>query len=123
MRDFRQLNVWNKSYQLTLDIYRASRGFPKEELYGLTSQLRRSAASVPANIAEGCGRDGNVELSRFFQIAMGSASEFHSLLARDIGLLAHLQHEQLAQQVVEVKRMLTSYRQKLKTSPRLKADG
>ena len=125
MRDFRQLNVWNKSYQLTLDIYRASRGFPKEELYGLTSQLRRSAASVPANIAEGCGRDGNAELSRFLQIAMGSASEleFHLLLARDIGLLGHPQHEQLSQQAVEVKRMLTSYWQKLKSNPRLKADG
>lgn len=79
MRDFRGLSIWQKAYQLTLDVYRASRNFPKEELYGLTSQLRRSAASIPANIAEGCGRDGTAELGRFVQIAMGSASEVEFL--------------------------------------------
>jgi four helix bundle protein len=116
LRDFRELNVWKKAYRLTLDIYQATRCFPKEELYGLTSQLRRSAASIPANIAEGCGRSSNGELSRFFQIAMGSASEleFHLLLCRDIGLLSADKHNQLSQQTVEVKRMLTSYWQKLK---------
>ena len=116
MRDFRQLAVWKKAYQLTLDVYKCSRDFPKEELYGLTSQIRRSAASIPANLAEGCGRNGNAELGRFFQIAMGSASEleFHLLLARDVGLLSGVQHEQLSRQTVEVKRMLTSYWQKLR---------
>ncbi|MGH9431443.1 MAG: four helix bundle protein [Terriglobia bacterium] len=116
MRDFHELNVWEKAYQLTLDVYKATRRFPKEELYELTSQLRRSAASIPANIAEGCGRNGSAEFTRFLQIAMGSASEteFHLLLARDIGLLSHPEHDQLSQQVVEVKRMLTSLWKKLK---------
>lgn len=115
MRGFRGLSVWRKAYQLTLDVYRLSQKFPKEELYGLTSQLRRSAASIPANIAEGCGRDGSAKLSRFVQIAMGSASEveFHPLLERDIGFLNQAEHDRFSQQVIEVKRMLTVFRQKL----------
>jgi four helix bundle protein len=89
MRDFRELKVWHKSHQLTLDIYTATRGFPREEVYGLTSQFRRSSASIPANIAEGCGRTGDAELARFMLIAMGSASEleYHLLLAHDLGFL------------------------------------
>lgn len=81
MRDFRNLKVWEKAYQLTLDVYKTTKGFPKDEMYGLTSQTRRAAASVAANIAEGCGRTGGAELGRFVQIAMGSASEleFHLL--------------------------------------------
>jgi four helix bundle protein len=75
MKDFRTLTVWQKAHQLTLAVYKATRGFPKEEMYGLTSQVRRASSSIPANIAEGCGRDGDAELARFFQIAMGSASE------------------------------------------------
>jgi len=116
MRDFRELKVWEKSYRLTLDVYKSTRRFPKEELYGLTSQVRRAAASIPANIAEGCGRTGAAELGRFIQIAMGSASEveFHLLLARDLGLLDAADSERLSGQVIEVKRMLTSFWQKLK---------
>jgi four helix bundle protein len=117
LRDFRELKVWEKAYRLTLDVYKASRSFPREEFFGLTSQLRRSAASIPANIAEGCGRDGNAELGRFLQIALGSASEleFHLLLARDTGLLKDGEHERLSEQAVEVKRMLTSFCQKLRS--------
>jgi four helix bundle protein len=116
VRDFRSLKVWHKSYQLTLDVYRVSRRFPREELYGLTSQIRRSAASIAANIAEGCGRSGHAELGRFVQIAMGSASEleFHLLLARDLGLVSDTDSGALLDQVVEVKRMLTAFCQKLK---------
>ena len=116
MRDFRELKVWEKSFRLTLDVYKSTRRFPKEELYGLTSQVRRAAASIPANIAEGCGRTGAAELGRFIQIAMGSASEveFHLLLARDLGLLDAADSERLSGQVIEVKRMLTSFWQKLK---------
>ena len=93
-----------------------TRRFPKDELYGLTSQTRRAAASVAANIAEGCGRTGSAELSRFIQIAMGSASEleFHLLLARDLELLDTREFDSLSKQVVEVKRMLTAFWQKLK---------
>jgi four helix bundle protein len=116
LRDFRSLKVWQKAYQLTLDVYKATRRFPKDELYGLTSQTRRAAASVAANIAEGCGRVGGAELSRFIQIAMGSASEleFHLLLARDLGLLDTHEFESLSEHVVEVKRMLTAFWQRLK---------
>ncbi len=72
MKDFRELKVWGKGHHLALEIYRATAKFPKDELYGLTSQIRRSCVSIPANIAEGCGRNGDAELARFLQIAMGS---------------------------------------------------
>jgi len=75
VKDFRKLAVWEKAHRLTLDMYKATASFPKDELYGLTSQVRRASISIPANIAEGCGRNGDVELARFLQIAMGSASE------------------------------------------------
>jgi len=84
-------------------------------MYGLTSQIRRSSSSIPANIAEGCGRDGDAELGRFLQIARGSASEleYHLLLARDLGFLAQTDHYHLSGEVIEVKRMLTTFIQKL----------
>lgn len=86
-------------------------GFPKEELYGLTSQVRRSSVSVPSNIAEGCGRSGDAELARFLDISMGSASEveYQLLLAHDLGFLHNRVYEPLAEAVVEVKRMLGSF--------------
>lgn len=115
MRDFRDLKVWQKAHELTLSVYKATAMFPKEELYGLTSQIRRSCASIPANIAEGCGRSGAAELRRFLQIAMGSASEleYHLLLAHDLGLLSGSDYEHLAGETTEVKRMLTSFIQRL----------
>ena len=83
MKDFRQLKVWDKSHELALSIYRATKDFPKEELYGLTSQIRRASMSIPTNIAEGCGRNTDADFARFLQMAMGSASEteYHLLLA------------------------------------------
>ncbi len=89
MKNFRDLRVWEKAHRLALSVYRATRTYPSEELYGLTSQSRRAAASIPANIAEGCGRGGNPELRQFLQIAIGSASElgYHLLLAHDLKLL------------------------------------
>ena len=111
VRDFRTLKVWEKAHQLALAVYGATVAFPKDELYGLTSQLRRSASSVAANIAEGCGRDGDAELARFLQIAMGSASEleYHLLLANDLKLLGESDHKLLAANVTEVKRMLATF--------------
>ncbi len=99
-----------------MSVYRATRTFPKEELYGLTSQIRRASASIPANVAEGCGRGGDAEFARFLQIAMGSASEleYHLLLVHDLNLLEAKEYETLAEKVIEVKRMLTSFLQKLK---------
>ncbi|MBI1750371.1 MAG: four helix bundle protein [Acidobacteria bacterium] len=116
MKDFRDLKVWEKCHRLTLALYRATRTFPKEELFGLTSQIRRSAASIPANIAEGCGRDGDADFARFLQIAMGSASEleYHLLLARELELLRSLDYRRFSNEVVEIKRMLTGLLQKLR---------
>jgi four helix bundle protein len=115
MRAFRDLKVWHKAHELTLAVYRVTFGFPKEGLYGLTSQIRRASGSIGANIAEGCGRMGSPELGRFLNIALGSASEleYHLLLAHDLNLLADPDYSMLADDVVEVKRMLTGLIQKL----------
>jgi|SRR5579864_4154096 len=88
MKDFRDLKVWEKAHQLTLAIYRLTATFPREERFGLTSQVRRCSASIGANIAEGCGKRGNAEFQRFLQIASGSASEldYHLLLSHDLGI-------------------------------------
>ena len=119
MRDFKGLAVWDKAHRLTLAVYEATSRFPKQELYGLTSQMRRSCASIPTNIAEGCGRGTDADLARFLQIAMGSASEteYHLLLVHDVGLLSDADHRRLSTDVVEVKRMLASFIRRLKQSP------
>ncbi len=110
MKDFRDLKVWEKAHAITLLCYEITKGFPREELFGLTSQIRRSASSVPANIAEGCGRRGNAELHRFLQMAMGSANEleYHLLLSKDLGYLQSDVYKGMQTQVEEVKRMLAS---------------
>jgi four helix bundle protein len=115
LKDFRQLKVWEKAHQLTLEIYRATASFPREETYGLTSQIRRASASVGANLAEGCARNGDIEFARFCSIARGSASEleYHLLLAKDLQFLPDTLHEKLSADVVEIKRMLTALIQKL----------
>ena len=111
MRDFKELKVWQKAHRLVIEIYRHSRSFPPDERFGLTAHLRKSATSVPSNIAEGCGREGERELARFLSIAAGSASEaeYQLLLARDLGYLPPDVHRQLDDQVNEVKRMLNSF--------------
>jgi four helix bundle protein len=110
MQDFRNLRVWQKAHHLTLDIYKSSATFPREELYGLTSQMRRASVSIGANIAEGCCRKGDCELGRFLQISMGSASEleYELLLAHDLTILKAPDYDRLAKEVTEVKRMLSS---------------
>ncbi len=116
MKDFRQLKVWEKAHQLALAVYKVTKGFPKEELYGLTSQIRRASMSIPTNIAEGCGRNTDAEFARFLQIAMGSASEteYQLLLAHDLEFLTSEQYQKLNTDVTEVKRMLTSFIQTLR---------
>lgn len=118
MRNFKELKVWQKSHNLTLSVYKATDSFPREEVYGLTSQIRRASVSIPANIAEGCGRHGEAELSRFFQIAMGSASEleYHLLLAHDLGFLKESDYHQLEREVCEIKRMLATFVMKLRAN-------
>lgn len=116
MKDYRQLEVWRRSHQLALAVYAATKSFPKEELFGITGQLRRACASIPANLAEGCGRDSDAELKRFVDIAHGSASEteYFLLLAADLGLLSPAQHAPLADEIAQLKKMLGALARKLK---------
>ena len=116
MKDFRELKVWQKAHELTLAVYRATAAFPRQEQYGLTSQIRRACSSIAANLAEGCGRNGDAEFARYCSIAMGSASEleYHLLLAKDLKLIKTADYEELAPRATELKRMLTALMQKLK---------
>jgi four helix bundle protein len=115
MKDFRNLQVWQKAHLLTLASYKVTSNFPKQEMYGMTSQIRRCAASIAANIAEGCGKRGNGEFHRFLNIASGSASEleYHFLLARDLGFIGEASYRPLNHDVVEVKQMLAGLSRKV----------
>ena len=95
MKDFRKQKVWQKAHDLALEVYRVTEAFPKREVFGLTSQIRRAGVSIPANIAEGCGQDTDADFARFLQIAMGSASEleYHLLLAHDLGFVSDPDYE------------------------------
>jgi four helix bundle protein len=110
MQDFRNLDVWKKAHELTLATYRCTKAFPDDERFGLTSQLRRGAASIGANLAEGCGRGTDADFSRYVQIAMGSACEveYHLLLARDLTYIDADQHLEFQEETSRIKRMLTS---------------
>lgn len=103
--------MWRKSHTLTLAVYRETNDFPAHEQYGLVSRMRRSAASVPANIAEGCGRSSDADLARFLHIGLGSASELQYLilLAHDLSYLQAPVYRQLDGATVEIKRMLYSF--------------
>ena len=115
MKNFSDLKVWHKAHLLTLDSYKITNSFPKHEMFGITSQIRRAAVSIAANIAEGCGKRGNGEFQRFLNIATGSASEleYHFLLARDLLFLDEAVYERLNATVVEVKRMLSALARKV----------
>jgi four helix bundle protein len=124
MRDFKDLQVWRKAHQLTLNVYRATESFPRSELFGLTSQTRRAASSVEANLAEGCGRT-QAEFARFIQIALGSNCELecHLLLARDLSMLADESHRQLLSQIEEVRRMLNALLKTIRRPAAAQAPG
>ena len=109
MQDFKQLKVWQKSHAMALRIYAATVIFPEHERYGITSQMRRAAASVPANIAEGSARASRAEFCQFLYVSAGSASEleYFLLLARDLRLLTDKQHAALQASLYEIRRMLT----------------
>ena len=109
--------MWGRSHDLTLMIYELTSGFPRDEIYGLTSQIRRACASIPTNIAEGCGRDSSAEFARFLQIAMGSASEteYLILLAHDLKYLNDDQYVELIDIIVSVKKMLASLLRNMRT--------
>jgi len=113
MRDFKSLSVWQKSHQLTLNVYKLTSHYPKEELYGLVSQMRRSSSSIPTNIAEGCGRTTQAQMAQFINIALGSASElrYQLILAQDLNYLSDQNFKEQSILVDEVMKMLTSLHQ------------
>jgi four helix bundle protein len=116
MKDFKNLNFWHKAHNLVLDVYMMSSKFPKEEVYGLTSQIRRSASSIPTNLAEGCGRNTDGELHRFSCISMGSASEleYQLILCKDLKYINNETYISINDNLMEVKKMLNSFIQKVK---------
>lgn len=115
MRDFRELKVWEKAHAVVLEVYSHTREYPKEELYVLTSQIRRAAISVPTNIAEGCGRGSDADFNRFLQISFGSAceTEYLLLLSNDLGYIDAPSRDRMTANVQEVKKMLSSLMQKV----------
>lgn len=116
MKDFKKLKIWQRSHKVTLSVYKASSKFPGEEIYGLTSQIRRSAISVPSNIAEGCGRNSDAELARFLVIASGSAFELLSqlILSKDLEYLSEADFKVLETELTEIMKMINTFIQKLK---------
>jgi four helix bundle protein len=115
VKDFRELKVWEKAHQMTLLAYKLTDRFPRHELFGLASQIRRCSSSIPANIAEGCGRLGNSEFHRFLQIACGSTNEleYHFLLAKDLGFLQETDYVAAQRQFLDLKRMLVALTRKV----------
>ena len=116
MQDFRNLDVWRKAHQLALNVYSVTSRMPKEETYGLTSQMRRAAVSVPTNIAEGCGRNSDPDFARFLSIALGSVNELEYLLllAVDLGILDEDHVEAASREAVEIGRMLNALTKRLR---------
>lgn len=111
MGDYRSLKAWQSAHQLALAVYRSTACYPREEVYGLTSQSRRAATSIAANLAEGVGRNSQRELARFAHISLGSVNEldYHLLLARDLEYLSTEQHAELQEQVDHLRRMLSNF--------------
>ena len=111
MRNFQDLTIWVKSHELTLKIYSATQLFPKEELFGLISQMRRSSSSIPTNIAEGCGRNSNPDFKRFLTIATGSSSEleYQLILSKDLKYLSEPTFKELLNELIEIRKMIYSF--------------
>lgn len=118
MQDFKQLRVWEKAHQLALCIYKESKTYPRDEIFGITSQTRRAVVSIAANIAEGCGRQSNNDLARYLNISLGSANEteYLLLLSRDLGYLKIEQSEQYIDQINEIKAMLIKLIERVRSS-------
>ena len=126
MGDYRRLSVWRTAHELALEVYRCTRTWPKAEQFGIGEQLRRAAVSIGANIAEGCGRNGDAELRRFLNIALGSANELHFLLrfATDLGLLEGSVGDRLQAETLAVCRMLSALHRATRTgTSKRKAPG
>jgi len=115
MRDFTKLEVWKRSHALTLRIYQVTKLYPKDELFGLTSQMRRSSSSIPTNIAEGCGRNTNPQLKQFFAMAAGSSSElqYQLILSKDLQYISESTFTELHEEIVQVRKMIFTYSSQL----------
>lgn len=122
MQNYTDLKVWEKAHMFTLQVYKATKNFPKEEIYGLTNQLKRASSSIPANIAEGCGRKGQSEFAHFLNISLGSAneSEYFLRLAKDLGYMTQNTFELLFGNINEVKAMLISLINRVRNTKNLK---
>ena len=118
MQNYKDLKVWEKAHYFTLEVYATTKLFPKEELYSLTSQLRRASSSVPANIAEGCGKNSNNEFAHYLNISLGSSNEaeYFLILSKDLHYLPIEIFEQLFKQINEIKGMLISLINKVRAS-------
>ncbi|MGQ0828597.1 MAG: four helix bundle protein [Bacteroidota bacterium] len=118
MQNYKELKVWEKSHVLVLEIYKVTKTFPKEEVYSLASQVRRAAYSIPANIAEGCGKKTQLDLANFLQMALGSANEteYFLLLSKDLKYIKSDVHFVLEKDINEIKAMLISLISKVRNS-------
>lgn len=116
MRDFKKYDIWKLSHAFTLKIHELTKSYPKGEVYGLTSQIRRASSSIPTNISEGCGRDSDTEFNRFLTIALGSASEVEYLiiLSKDLDYIDNDSFLILNEEINIIKRKIHSLKQKLK---------
>jgi four helix bundle protein len=116
MQDYRKLTVWAKAHALTLKVYKTSKSYPKEEIFGVTSQLRRAAASIPANISEGCGRNSSADLANFLNYALGSANEtsYFLLLSKDLEYLSEQEYLKFDDEIEAIKAMLISLIEKVR---------
>lgn len=115
MRDFTKLDIWKRSHLLTLEVYKVTKHFPKEELFKLTSQMRSCASSIPMNIAEGCGRNTNPQFAHYLQISTGSCNElqYQLILSKDLEYISNELFNELHSEVVEIRRMIIKYRSML----------
>ncbi len=116
MQDFKKLTVWNLAHDFVLEIYKMTKSFPKEELYGLASQIQRAAISIPTNIVEGSSRGSNKDFNRFLQISIGSASEveYLLLLAKDLDYIGKDTSTKLIEKAISIRKMLIALSKKLK---------
>ncbi|MGK0388508.1 MAG: four helix bundle protein [Maribacter sp.] len=115
MHNFKDLKVWQKARILVTNIYSLTKAFPKEEMFGLTNQMRRAAVSIPSNIAEGCGRGTNRQLAQYLDIAQGSSTELETqtILAFDLGFISENQKEEHCQKINEVQKMIRGFKRTL----------
>ena len=117
MRDFKKLQIWELGHKLTLDVYAITFKFPREEMFGLTSQLRRAVSSVPTNIAEGCGRNRNADIAHFIQIGIGSLceTEYHIILAHDLGYISKETFIDVSNRINELRMKMIKYNERVRS--------